>query len=183
MASVSDPNINLTLLYFSWCIFSFIHRLLHEENKRVLKKVKIVTPILQFKRNKCVRKKRFYPAVVPGHKRLLQVSWLNPLPWPGLEAHSLGWRSLRGSCCPHGRVQTVNNDVLHGLRAQQVDEVHLDATHSHLQLKTERINIKSNDVKSWLLLSFSQNSLDFKTFNKEVIFAKGNLEPSPIGRQ
>jgi len=79
-----------------------------------------------------------YPAVVLGDAWLQEVAGLDHLPRPGLKAQSPGRRLQGGSRRPHGGVEAVDGDVLHGLGAQQVDEVHLDATHSRLQLYKAR---------------------------------------------
>ena len=75
-----------------------------------------------------------YPTVVLDHDRLQQVSRPYPVPVPGLEADRAVCRPQGGSRGPHGRVQTVDGDVLRGLGAEEVEEVHLDAPDSHLQL-------------------------------------------------
>lgn len=53
---------------------------------------------------------------------------------PGTEAHSLSGRGASRSLLPHRHVQTVDCDMLCPLRAQQVQEIHLDPTHSKLGL-------------------------------------------------
>lgn len=78
---------------------------------------------------------RSYPAVVGGHQRLQRAPLSDPLPRPAPESHRPGQTPQRRSCRPQRRVQAVDGDVLHGLGAQQVEEVHLDPVHAHLQLQ------------------------------------------------
>lgn len=53
---------------------------------------------------------------------------------PGTEAHSLPGRGACRSLLPHRHVQAVDCDVLCPLRAEQVQEIHLDPTNSKLCL-------------------------------------------------
>lgn len=53
---------------------------------------------------------------------------------PGTEAHSLSGRGASQAFLPHCQVQTMDRDVLCPLRAEQVQEIHLDPADSKLQL-------------------------------------------------
>ena len=81
-----------------------------------------------------------YPAVVLDHGGLQHVSGLYAVSAPGLEADGAARGVQGGAGGPHGRVQTVDGEVLRGLGAQEVEEVHLDASHAHLQLGAQNID-------------------------------------------
>lgn len=53
---------------------------------------------------------------------------------PGTEAHSSPGRGAPWVLLPHCQVQTVDCDVLCPLRAEQVQEIHLDPANSKLHL-------------------------------------------------
>lgn len=78
-----------------------------------------------------------YPAGIFYDVWLELPSSLKHLPSPGLEFH----RCLTGRpvliWLPHGEIQAVDDDVLHRLRAQQVQEVQLDAANADFWLLTE----------------------------------------------
>lgn len=75
-----------------------------------------------------------YPTGIFYDVRLEFPSSLKHLPTPGLEFH----RCLTGRpvliWLPNGEVQAVDDDVLHCLRAQQVQEVQLDAADADFRL-------------------------------------------------
>lgn len=75
-----------------------------------------------------------YPTGIFYDVRLKLPSCLENLPTPGLESH----RCLTGRpvliWLPNGEVQAVDDDVLHCLWAQQVQEVQLDAANADFWL-------------------------------------------------
>lgn len=78
----------------------------------------------------------FVPAGVLYDVRLQLPSCLHHLSTPGPQTHAaLGGGRPILLAPPHGHVQTVDGDVLHSLRTQQVQEVHLDTPHVDLQLR------------------------------------------------
>lgn len=75
-----------------------------------------------------------YPAGVLNDIWLELSSRLEDLPAPGLESHRRPVSRLIRSRAPHGEVQAVDDDVLHRLGAQQVEEIQLDTTDADCRL-------------------------------------------------
>lgn len=75
-----------------------------------------------------------YLAIISCHLRLELPLCLKHLPVPRLEAHGFLRRFLSRALPPDRGVQAVDGDVLHHLRAQQAQEVHLDSADVKIQL-------------------------------------------------
>lgn len=79
-----------------------------------------------------------YLAIISCHLWPELPRGLEHLPVPGPEAQGALRGALGGALPPHGGVQAVDGDVLHHLRAQQPQEVHLDSPDVEIQLEGDR---------------------------------------------
>ena len=78
-------------------------------------------------------------------------SGMDQLSTPGPEGGSVGAGGPAVLLAPHSGVQAVDRDVLHRLRAQQVQEVHLHTANAHFRLFQEKKKVRKT---CWLGLRF-----------------------------